>query len=928
MSRPPWAAPFVGRRDEKDRLDAARTAAAGGSGGTVLVTGDAGIGKTRLVSELAQRAQALGARVLLGRCLDLVGSGVPYLAMAEALHPLADSPFRSGPRAGRHRLSLFADVRSALARAAVEAPVVLIVEDTHWADVSTLDMLSYVTTTAAEFALLVVLTAREHEAGERRWFESIRRSPGTLVIELGPLTREELGDLLPPDLPAAFADDVYRRSGGNPFLAQELAAGHGDLPVALREMLLRPVSGLPENAIRVVRTVAASGGALGHAVLGAAVGLPPSRLRAALRAAVAARVLVVETDAFQMRHALMTEAVYGSLLPGEREEIHADLATALSGAGAPAGEVVQHWAAAGRASETFTLSMTAAREAAWVAGPAEALAHLERALALWDTVDSAGYSRADALAAAADHADDIGQGRRAAALVREAITLLDEVAEPGRVALLYERLGSYLFPIGNRAGGLDACRRAVELGPKEPPGPERVRVLSALGHAYMLSGRYAEARVLCEEAMTVAAAMGAPDRAVRAQDVHAACLCHLGEIDAGLEALAAACTRRPDRSAPERLIRPYVLYSDKLLLAGRLGEALGVARAGLAYVRSVGHERSVGNVLAANEAEALLGLGEWDEAAASLAVALNRAGDYWSYHLHLWSAALDTGRGSFAAAGEHLAAAAPARDEPTAIAYHALVAAELAIATERYAEAATAVDEGLRATRVASQPTLTVRLCAVGLRAAALLSTVDAALARQARSAAAHGTPEVAAWLATAEAEHRRDSASWRSAAARWRDLGRRYQAAYADWRLADALVATAGGSAEATQALRRAHDVVVRLGAAPLRTEVELLALRARLHLRPAPAQSAAEPSLGLTAREGEVLRLLALGYTNRDIATELTISVKTASVHVSNILRKLDVPGRVQAAAFARRLSAGPVEQSVRPLSAGDSPDRGRDG
>jgi DNA-binding CsgD family transcriptional regulator len=919
MSRPRWATPLIGRRDELARLDAAVAAASGGTGSTVVVTGDAGIGKTRLVTEAAQRATGQKAVVLTGRCLDLVGAGVPYLAMAQALRSLPSSPFAAGSPVGRRRLSVYSDVRQVLEQAAENMPVVLVIEDTHWADVSTLDLLSFVADVAPEFGLVLVVTTRGLELGQgapARWLDGLRRRATTSVLELGPLTRSELGELLPVDLPPPVADAVFRRSGGNPFLAQELAAASGALPAVLRETVLRPVVGLPDDAQRVTRTVTASGGALSHEVLASAVRLAPDRLRRALRSAVEARVLVVEGDAFGLRHALVAEAVYAALLPGERQELHAALAAALTGAGAPAGEVAHHWAAASKGPEAFRMSLIAAQEAASSAGPAEAFAHLERALALWDTVDTAGWSRAEVLAAAADHADDIGQGRRAAVLVREAIALLDEQAEPARVALLYERLGSYLLPIGDRAGGLAACRRAVELVPESPPSPERVRVLSALGHAYMLSGQYAEARRLSEEAMAIAQAMGQPERAVRAHDVRGLSLCYLGELDTGLAALAAACAREPDRSAPERLIRPYVFYSDTLLLAGRLAEALTVSRAGLAYVRSIGHDRSVGNVLAANEVEALLGLGDWDAAAEVLAAALDRAGEYWSFHLHLWRASLATGRGEFDVASSELALAETARGQPTAAPHYAVAAAELALATGRPDDAAAAVAEGLGGVDAVALPTVAVRLCAIGLRAAAELTTVDgAALLRRARSTAGvAGTPEAMGWLARAEAEHTGSPALWRSVAAHWVDLGRPYQAAYGDWRLAEALVAANAGSSpgpgfgEATDALRRAHDIATRLAATPLRDEVEQLALRARLHLRPAPTQVSRDEAgaLGLTAREGEVLRLLALGYTNRDIANELTISVKTASVHVSNILRKLDVPGRVQAAAFARKLPA----------------------
>jgi DNA-binding NarL/FixJ family response regulator len=136
---------------------------------------------------------------------------------------------------------------------------------------------------------------------------------------------------------------------------------------------------------------------------------------------------------------------------------------------------------------------------------------------------------------------------------------------------------------------------------------------------------------------------------------------------------------------------------------------------------------------------------------------------------------------------------------------------------------------------------------------------------------------------------------------------------AYCRWREAEALVAAGASRTEAAVPLREAHGVAARIGAEPLLRELELLAQRARLDLAPAQAIVSAEKAgleevLGLTSREGEVLDLIARGYTNREIAATLVISVKTVSVHVSHILRKLGAPNRLEAAAIAHRLAPPP--------------------
>jgi DNA-binding CsgD family transcriptional regulator len=158
--------------------------------------------------------------------------------------------------------------------------------------------------------------------------------------------------------------------------------------------------------------------------------------------------------------------------------------------------------------------------------------------------------------------------------------------------------------------------------------------------------------------------------------------------------------------------------------------------------------------------------------------------------------------------------------------------------------------------------------------------------------------------------EGRSDPVPWQLAAAAWSALGRPYPATYAQWRQAEALLASSAPRSQAEKALRVAHAVAVRLGAVPLRRELELLAQRGRLRLEQ-PVQPVAEPeapsvaaSLGLTRREAEVLALVAEGRTNRQIGQALFITPRTAGVHVSRILAKLGVAGRGEAAAVAHRL------------------------
>jgi DNA-binding NarL/FixJ family response regulator len=942
----------------REATDGATSEATGGRGGTVLLTGEAGIGKTRLVRALVERARERGAQVRSGRCLDLVGAGVPYLAFVEALRGVpGGSPFGavgepdSEDAQPDRRLRLFEQVHVTLERLSTEAPLVLVLEDVHWADASTLDLVSFLAHAIERLRVLIVLTYRSDELTSLpRPLGGLGRAGVASTVELGPLASDALTGLLERTVAADLAAAICARSAGNPFFAEELLAasvrGERQLPAAVRDALLQRVERLTEDGRAAVDLVAVAGHAPAYRLLAAALAMPAPRLQRALRSAVEQHILVADqaSGTYRFRHALFGEAIYAELLPGEREDQHARLALALTEhpdlgpSGAVAGELARHWAAADRPVEAFTTSLYAARQAELAWGLAEALVHRERVFALWDRVPDAEKLAeaplADILARAADHADDTGNGHRAVELARRAIGLLNEKVEPVRVALLYERLGSYLLPIGEREAGVAACRRAVDLVPDEPPSRQRVRVLAALGHAMMLCFRHAEARPYCEQAIAVAERLGEPDRAARARDVLGVVLCYLGEPAEGLALLAGSCERPLDPSAPEKLVRPLVLYSDTLTLTGRLDEAVQVARRGLVLVRELGWENSVGRLLAANIGEALLGLGDWDGADEVLSHTLRMPGNYWSYFPHMWRAQVMTGRGDFAGARRHVDAAAEATEVSSAAPYYAYAVAELALYERRLADAEDAVDAGLASAMTAGAGYLRVRLCALGLRIQAELAQ-DAVLharhddavqararaivlhaeARRAANAAAKVTPDVAGWGALADAEFARVERKpaveyWATAAQAWEGLRRPYLAAYCHWRHAEALLAAGAAAVEATPPARRAHDVAIRLGAAPLQREVELLAQRARLHLvAPTPeVRPAATHVLGLTAREAEVLQLLSLGYTNRDIAAELTISVKTASVHVSHILRKLDASNRIEAAAIAHRLLPPP--------------------
>ena len=982
-----WAnTALVGRLPELELLEEQLRQAVAGRGGTVLVAGDAGIGKTRLVTELGARARAAGAQPLVGRCIDLVGAEVPYLPVAEAVRPLTaredvrellgsapelrwllpgtalgEEPTRQRGGAARSQLGLLEELLALLDTVADAEPVVLVLEDLHWADNSTLDLLAFLAHNLGERRILLLGTYRADEPpGEhrlRRLVTGLLRAGVVTRLELGPLGREELEALLdrraPPRLSPAVTEAIVTRSEGNPFFAEELlaAAGQGgvDLPHVLRDLLLQRITQLDGKTQDMLRVAAATGRDVPYPLLRAVVDVPEGELREALRSAVDHGVLVGDQAAstFRFRHALLAEAIYGTLLPGEREDLHARLAAELARSPQQvAAELAQHWAAAGRAPEALVASVAAGREAEAVFGLAEALQHLERALELWDLVPEAaelvGLDLAAVLAWTAEIASQLGAGPETVDLVRRAIALV--VDDPARAALLHESLGRFLIASGSYEAALAAFRTALDLVPAEPITRERVHVLAAFGHALMLGWRHRESRAVCEQALELARQAGARRSEFRALGVLGVDLAYLGRAEEGLGCLWEALRLAEDEGVPDDLGRAYIFLTDVLTMLGRPRESVQVAAAGIALARKHGREYGGDMPLVVNLMGALFDLGEWDEADRVGTAAVRAGGSQWPDQRLVQRAALDIGRGDFDRARTDLqAAAATVQDDKRGLANFDITRAELALWERRWEDAEHAIGEGLRRLPAQEAALLRVQLCVQGLRAQAELAALARArrdshalsarleralqlltAAREAAIEAAAVTPTAAAWRAVAEAEHDRVRAhpnprSWEEAAAKWEALQRPPIVAYCQWRQAEALVAAGASAADAALPARVAHGTAQRLGARPLQDEIERLAERARLDLappsRPTDQGSGLGELLGLTPREAEVLGLVARGYTNRQIAATLVISVKTASVHVSHILAKLDARNRVEAAAIAHRLAPATPAASSEP-------------
>jgi DNA-binding CsgD family transcriptional regulator len=979
---------LVGRVEELGVLEAAQGRAANGEPAVVLVGGEAGIGKTRLVAELADRHRATGVRVLVGGCLPAGGDGLPYAPIVEALRPLptelgvgavrhlvgpswselarllpALGEPASGPAGQAAQARLFELLLGLLGRLGEQAPVILVVEDLHWADRSTRQLLAFLVRNLRFERLLLVVTYRSDEPHPDRlgpYLAELDRSGRVERLELARLDRAltlaQLTGILDATPAADLVEAVFARSEGNPFFTEELLAavqaGSGGLPVTVRDLLRGRVKGLPAQPRRVLAVAAVAGRQVSHRLLAAVAGLDDQQLEGALRQAVAHQLLVTEPgqDGYQFRHALLQEVVDADLLPGERARLHASYARSLANqselAGALpavlAGELAIHWDAAGESAQALPARVQAGLAAERAHAYAEAYRHYERALELWGRAPEptrlTELDQLDLLAKTADVVAFTGGVERAVGLLKEALGRLDTAVEPVRAAVLLARLGDYRLRNGDEADALAAFHQAERLLAGRPPSAERARVLAAHAYALDMDLRSEEAVLRCEEAIVVAQAVGARAEEAKVLRVLAGCLATLGDLDRAIDLGLEARRIAEDVGDAETIIGTYLVLTFALRLAGREHEALEEGQQGHRRAHELGLERALGSVLASNLAYSLLAQGRWTECERLARELLS--GNIWDISgPHLILGFLLTRRGEFAAAREQLDRAlrlsAPVDRDLVWLAL-----AELALWEGRHDEAGEAVAEGMlwwaerdpeQAFRALSSPwyPLALRLEAdraeqaaarraaeelaqAQRRAAPLVAELDrlqAAPPPQARYPYVNGN------LLLARAEQSRldgrsDPQRWRAAAAAWEQMEHPFEAAYACFREAEALLAHSSSRPQAEQALRSAHQTAVALGAAPLRREIGSLAKRGRLRLDDHPDKAATSKvpspaaSLGLTRREAEVLALVAKGRTNQQIGRELFITQGTAGVHVSRILTKLGVASRVEAAAIAHRL------------------------
>jgi DNA-binding CsgD family transcriptional regulator len=998
-------ATLVGRARELAELEAVVDRSRRGERAVALVGGDAGIGKTRLVTALAERARDRGVEVLIGGCLDLDAGGAPYAPVVEALADLVErlGPVEAaaglGPEAehlgpavapgGRAdeltgQTATLQAVRRVLAHLARRRPVLLVVEDAHWADRSTRDLIAFLVGAPSPPPVALVVTYRRDDLHRghplRPLLAELSRHPHVVHLGLEPLGRADAAALLaavhgaPVD--PVLAEAIYRRAEGNPFFLEELVragpATDGEVPSIVGEVMTARVAQLSPPAQEALRAAAVGGRRVSHDRLAAVVALDEPALADAVREAQAANLVTVEPERrrYEFRHALLHEAVYREVLPGERRRYHSAYARQLVDERAAGqrpsledlAELAHHWRGAGRPDEALaaTLEAAAAAEAAY-ATP-EAHAYYELALQLWDQAahqaghahqaehdDRADGGRADhdrplhrdVLLRAADAASRTGAFARAVELVTAAIDELDPVDDPIAAGLLHERRAWFLWRAGREDEAVADYRDAVRLVPSSPATAARARVLAAYADALERGGTPGEAGPWAEAAVAMAQEVASPFDEGHARHALGVALEAAGDTDGALAELHRA-RELAERNGDVADVAGTYLHLWRILAEhGRGDEMVALAETAADFCRAAALDVAA-LLLDCMAAGFLHQLGRWDEAESRLPV--DDAG-IWGLPavvVRVVSGLIAVDRGRLDVAEEHLETARALSAQIHDGRINGLLArgrTELALWRDQPGEAAAAVVAGLALT---SDDEMRARLCWLGLRAAADVAEQQRAttgrwavdrdgtdelartLARLDERAQARRAPpasEVRAAVASGAAERSRlegrsDPGRWGEAARRWDDLGFRAPATYCRWRQAEATLA-GGDRAQALPLWRAAWREADDLGAAALRAAIEADAISAALPLtadREDDVEAAAVP-FGLTSRELEVLALVAAGRTNRQIGEALFISEKTASVHVSRILAKLGARSRAQAAAMASTVGLAGPSPGARP-------------
>ncbi len=842
-----------------------------------------------------------------------------------------------------------------LARIAADADVIAVIDDLHWADRSTLDVVTFLARRLARTGVALVLAFRSDELHRRHPLRPVlaglERHATLDHVRLAALddaaVMAQVAAIAGVTVDATETARVVALADGNPFHVEELLAleGNGPLPSSLRDVLIARLDRLDDATIDVLREAAVIGRQVDAGLLTSISRSGAEQVDEGLRRAVEARILVSDADGrhYRFRHALLREAVYDDLRPVDRIALHRRIAEILAASPDLADPVpvvalaerARHWLGARAEPEAFAALVEAGRAAFTAMAWAEGRRAYEEALALWDRVPdpaAVGVPRSRLLQDAAAMAWYVGDTRAALELNRRTQAEPDVRDDLRRLGRLIDHEAWYVLEAGDIDRARELGAEAVRIIPAEPPSFERSMALGTLGTHALGVGRVLEARARLEEALAMARSIGSLQAVSANLAFLAMTYADLGLVDAARAAIAEAeaalvVTATEDHFFAVTTIGPWVHIA-----IGDYPAALAFSVEAMRLSIDRGMDFGGGRWLTAPRAEAEFRLGDWDAALRTVAAS----------EIYVEAPSPETVQqavvGRVLAGRGDLTAARSAIDRAIGSARASMIDESLPVSiagaiVELLAGDADAAGRRLRPAVEAWAGCDSLQLRAELAHAAAWTATAMAerssrradvgddlaAAARKLTSElrAAGGVRDgidplldlAAAWLSRRDGDD--DPATWARAARELERIAYRPLAATARQGEAEASLRR-GDVAAAALAIRAALAHVDAMGAKAMHEPLERLARAARITLEPGSAgpdgaqrdASAAPPDpWGLSTREREVLALVAEGRTNREIGEALYISDKTASVHVTHILVKLGVSSRTEAALLAAR-------------------------
>jgi DNA-binding NarL/FixJ family response regulator len=977
---------MIGRRSQLQELEEHLRQVRAGSGRLVLLAGEAGAGKTRLVRAFLEQAHAqAGVEVLQGSCYEqepAVPYG-PFLDILGALlrtHPPEAVLAAAGPLSGE-LVALLPELAPLLPELAPLAPVptvagdpqsqkrrlfdalyrvlrpqggghsrILVLEDLHWADQTSQELLHYLVRASQRDPLLILGTYRTDELHRRHplthFLAQLTRERAYHELRIAPLSQPELAQMLEATLdrkvPAAFVTALADRTGGNPFFVEEIlralldqaqldtviqaslrggASAQLAIPLSIKDSIQRRTADLDATMLEVLQYAAVIGRRFEFELRLRLTGLGEAGLVRAIERLVERQLVAEEPgaqeDRYGFRHALSREAVYEDLLGRSRRLKHRAVLQALEELH-PANQepvldqLAYHSLQAREEAKAAHYARLAGDRSARMFAFREALGHYQTALELLEAADP--RERAELLEKLAEVAYPLGDAVVYERCWQEVLQLYEQLGDRRKVGVLSRRLGLSYQDRNDHEAALVSITAAWEVLEAEPPGHELAMAYAALAQQYANMARPQESIAWGAKALRLADDLGDDEVQVIALVYIGESLSMLGELqraveylERSLEAAKRAAVVKETLNAYQHLGMIFVDLGEYRRAAGLLGEGMALARQHGWEVRMSG---DCGCALGFAELE----LGWWAQAHETLdrAIGGEELGHpWWVLCAMEVKGELLLRQGRPEEARRLLEGILPAYEPRDWLTQMGAILARIRLALADGEGALAAMEQWVETWRTAGSPARWECALARGVevylgvgrpeRASEVLCELSASAERSATRLAQAALADAQGLMAVHEGRHVEAAAHFRQAAALWHAMEASYLEAHARRLDAESLLQSGDRSrrAEATGELATAQAICASLGA-PL--ELAAIADTMLRHgLAPQPVQPAIGQTDGLTRREREVLALIARGYSNRAIASALVITEKTVETHVSNILGKLGCTSRAQAAAYA---------------------------